>query len=181
MEKSAPVIYQLKIKLQGITPQIYRKVLVKSDITLNKLERILFGVLDWEGGHLSQFDIFGEFYGGEYVEDVKPLTVKLNIFIKTVKQKFTWEYDFGDSWVHEITLEKILPIEDGKTYPICIAGARCCPPEDCGGVWGYADIIKELKKPEEDRDEDLMEWVGDDYDPEYFDIEEINKYLNNIK
>jgi len=180
MEKKVS-IYELKISLEGIKPQIYRTVQVKSDVTLARLQNIILNVMGWNGGHLSSFDINGVEYGedpfGE--SDFKTLKTKLNKVLTNEKQTFGFLYDFGDSWEHKIVLGKILEPEEGKKYPLCIKGARCCPPEDCGGIFGYMDLVAQLKKPEAERDSDLMEWLEgmyeDGYDPEYFDIKDYKK------
>lgn len=85
-----------------------------------------------------------------------------------------YEYDFGDSWMHEIVVEKISAPEPGVEYPACVEGARCGPPEDCGGIGGYADLLEALKDPKRDDHEEALDWIGDDFDPEYFDIAETN-------
>ena len=90
----------------------------------------------------------------------------------------SYEYDFGDGWNHEIVLEKILPFDDKVEYPVCIKGKMNCPLEDCGGVWGYADLLKVLKNPQHKEYDELVDWVGDeDFDPEYFDKDEVNELL----
>ncbi len=78
-------------------------------------------------------------------------------------------YDFGDGWEHKIELEKILPRDENIEYPICIAGKRACPPEDCGGIWGYGEFLEAIRNPEHERHEELLEWVGGEFDPESFD------------
>jgi len=83
-------------------------------------------------------------------------------------------YDFGDNWEHKIQLEKILPGEKGATYPICIKGMRACPPKDCGGLWGYSDILEALEDPDNEETEELLDWVGEDFDPKHFDIAEVS-------
>lgn len=82
----------------------------------------------------------------------------------------SYVYDFGDYWDHKIQLEKILPREKGVNYPICIKGKRASPPEDCGGVWGYEELLEIIKDPDH---EETMEWLGEDFDPEHFDPKEI--------
>jgi hypothetical protein len=103
--------------------------------------------------------------------------VKLSEVYHGPKTKFMYEYDFGDSWEHEILFEKEMPAEPGSHYPVCLEGERACPPEDCGGVWGYADLLKVIKNPEHEEYEEMMEWVGEDFDPEAFDLDEINSAL----
>jgi hypothetical protein len=106
--------------------------------------------------------------------------VKLSQIVRGEKQKFTYEYDFGDSWEHEILIEKILQPEAGVRYPVCITGKRACPPEDCGGIWGYADLLETIKNPDDEEYEEMMEWLGGDFDPEAFDLDSIDKALRTV-
>lgn len=94
-----------------------------------------------------------------------------------VKSKLTYEYDFGDSWEHTIEVQKIVEAEEGVEYPVCLAGAGACPPEDCGGLWGYYDMLDALADPKHERHEELLEWLGGPFDSEAFDIDEINRML----
>jgi len=104
-------------------------------------------------------------------------TIKLSRFIKKEKTEFTYTYDFGDGWEHDIVIEKILPPEKGKKYPICIDGKRACPPEDCGGPWGYRDLLKVIANPKHKEYKNMMEWLGGSFDPEQFDAEETSQAL----
>ncbi|MCG2704316.1 MAG: plasmid pRiA4b ORF-3 family protein [Candidatus Omnitrophica bacterium] len=180
-------IYQIKITLEDIKPAIWRRILVKADINLFTLHVILQEAMGWEGSHLHRFFINGEDYGRpdpEFdvsAEMINEKTVKLKDVAKKEKQKFEYEYDFGDGWTHEIIVEKILPLEKGKYYPVCVDGARACPPEDCGGVPGYADFLMAIKHPNHARHEEMLEWIGGSFDPEEFDMEEINEALKDIK
>lgn len=81
----------------------------------------------------------------------------------------TYEYDFGDGWRHKIVLEKVLSAEPGVKYPLCLSGKRACPPEDCGGIWGYEELLEIMKDPNHEEYEERMEWIGDDFNPEAFD------------
>jgi hypothetical protein len=92
-----------------------------------------------------------------------------------------YEYDFGDGWEHEILVEKILQSEPGVRYPVCLAGKRACPPEDCGGVWGYESLLEALRDPEHPEHNDMLEWIGEDFDPEAFDLDSINQDLRSIR
>ncbi|MCG2711387.1 MAG: hypothetical protein L6416_03575, partial [Candidatus Omnitrophica bacterium] len=165
-------IYQIKITLENIKPAIWRRILVKADINLFTLHVILQEVMGWEGSHLHHFFINGEYYGRpdpEFdisAEKINEKKVKLKNALKQEKQKFEYEYDFGDGWRHEIIVEKILPLEKGKYYPVCVDGARACPPEDCGGVPGYADFLMAIKHPNHARHEEMLEWIGGSFDPE---------------
>jgi hypothetical protein len=96
------------------------------------------------------------------------------------KSKFIYEYDFGDSWKHELRIEKILQGSDVKKAPICLKGSRACPPEDIGGIWGYVDFLEAIQDPNHPEHEDMMEWVGGQFDPEAFDVDEVNQYLKKF-
>ena len=87
---------------------------------------------------------------------------------------FHYEYDFGDSWEHKILLEKIFPFDNKMALPVCIKGKRACPPEDCGGIWGYEEFLKTISDPKHPEYEDMLEWLGGEFDPEEFDLEGIN-------
>ncbi len=91
--------------------------------------------------------------------------------------KFSYTYDFGDNWEHEILVEKILPPEEDRDYPVCLAGKRACPPEDIGGVWGYMEFVEAMRDPKHPRHEEFSEWCEDPFDPEAFDVDEVNGRL----
>ena len=94
---------------------------------------------------------------------------------------FGYQYDFGDSWMHRLELEKRLEAEPDVTYPRCVDGERACPPEDCGGVWGYADLLEAVKKPKTPRQRELLEWLGGPFNPETFDVAEVNERLAELR
>jgi hypothetical protein len=103
--------------------------------------------------------------------------IKISDFLNTEKQKIKYEYDFGDGWEHDVILEKILEPDPKMKYPVCIAGKMSCPPEDCGGAWGYADMLEILKNPEHPEFQEFIDWLGDEFDPEAFDKDEVNEML----
>lgn len=166
-------IYQLKISLKGVRPPIWRRILVSSSTTLTKLHHIIQVSMGWENYHLFSFNIYGENYDDEAGSLSKSLA-KLNL---GVKAKFYYEYDFGDSWLHEILVEKIAPKPAGVQIPICLTGKRACPPEDCGGVWGYQSLLETLDNENSSEYEEMREWVGDDFHPELFNIDDVNRQL----
>jgi hypothetical protein len=96
------------------------------------------------------------------------------------KTRFTYEYDFGDSWKHEIVLEKTLEPEPKIKYQRCVEGEMACPPEDCGGVWGYAEFLEAITDAEHDSHEDMLEWIGGEFDPENFDLNAVNRELRRL-
>jgi hypothetical protein len=178
-------VYQLKITLKGSKPPIWRRVEVADDITLARLHAIIQAAMGWTDSHLHMFSLGRISYGmpdPNYDEDVlDEQRYKLKQLLSEPKQKLSYEYDFGDSWTHEVLLEKVLPSEPGATYPRCTAGKRACPPEDCGGVWGYADFVQAIADPEHPEHEELLEWVGGEFDPEQFDLAEANAALHPLR
>jgi len=179
-------IYQIKVTLRGSEPRIWRRVQVKDNTNLYKLHQILQVVMGWENCHLYEFVIGethysepeGEFGFGLEVKDAK--RVKLSQVVAGEKAKFTYIYDFGDDWKHEIFIEKILPPEPYVRYPICLNGQRACPPEDCGGIWGYVDLLEIIQDPEDEEYDEKMEWLGEGFNPGAFDLNEINQELKSI-
>jgi hypothetical protein len=174
-------IVSLKITLRGSKPPIWRRILVRGGMTLGELHRAIQEAMGWYGGHLHVFDVGGTEYGGrdrddvfgfddevEDVADEKRMTV--NAVIKSGVDKFTYTYDFGDDWEHVIAIEKKLPAVEVKSYPACVAGARACPREDCGGVWGYAELLEALADPAHPEHDEKIEWMGEHFDPEAFSV-----------
>lgn len=179
--KKTSDIYQLKITLKNIKPPIWRRVLVPSDFTLDQLHRVIQATMEtWYDYHLHEFiidhtrygDAAGALAAGDHVEE--ETRAQLQNVLRGEKHKFEYTYDFGDDWEHEIVLEKILARGSNQTYPCCIKGKRSGPPEDCGGPWGYADFLVAIGDPKHPQHQELLQWVGGEFDPEFFDLEEIN-------
>lgn len=171
-------IYQLKITLKGIAPPIWRSFMVQSDILLLDLHKIIQTVMGWTNSHLHHFIFDNKFYSepNEYDElgTIDYSRIKLNEMLKNEKDTIIYEYDFGDSWEHNIKLENILPASENKARPICINGKRRCPPEDCGGTYGYMDLIEIINNQLHEEYEETMEWLGGEFDPKYFNVDSIN-------
>lgn len=178
-------IYQLKITLRDSKPPIWRRVQVPNDVSLGKLHRIIQEAMGWSDYHLHQFRLRETYYGVPDPDDFHEVkdekTVKLSRLVSRPKAKLLYEYDFGDSWEHEILLEKILPPDPGVQYPVCITGKRACPPEDCGGVWGYDSFLEAIQNPNHPEHDEMLEWIGGSFDPEAFDVETVNKALRRIR
>ncbi len=178
------VIYQIKVTLKGSKPPIWRRMQVTSETTLAQLHRILQRVMGWEGYHLYQFMVGGMAYSDprvlEEMEGEDARRVTLETLGRGEKSKFLYEYDFGDSWEHELLVEKILPRDEGKRYPLCLTGKRACPPEDCGGIWGYAGFLAAIRDPKHPEHEAMLAWVGGEFDPDVFDLDEVNMELQRL-
>ncbi|WP_434655316.1 plasmid pRiA4b ORF-3 family protein [Thermoanaerobacterium thermosaccharolyticum] len=182
-------ILQLKITLKDVKPPVWRRVLVKDDITFYKLHKIIQYTMGWFEVHLYEFRL-GNMIIGEKSDEFDIFSmgkiksarrVKLNSMNFVPKDKFRYVYDFGDDWIHDIVVEKVLEPEEGIKYPICIGGKRCCPPEDVGGPWGYMNFLEAIRDPKHPEHESMLEWVGGSFDPEEFSVEEVNEGLKFIK
>lgn len=189
MSKATAPIYQIKITLEHSKPPIWRRLLISSETTLPKLHRIIQQAMGWYDSHLHAFDIHGVQYSAPLPYDTGHLAelgmkstnrVKLNKLITREGEKFRYEYDFGDDWQHKILVEKILPPDPKQKLPICIKGKRACPPEDVGGVWGYDSFLEAINDPNHPEHEMYVEWIGEGFDPEAFDLDTVNDRLKHI-
>lgn len=176
-----PPVYQLKVTLKGIRPPIWRRVLVPGNVTLARLHRIIQNVMGWWDYHLYAFTIADrEFSEGEddydtgFLQAAGRRLFELNL---RPRDRFAYLYDFGDDWNHEVLLERVLQANLDEQYPICVGGARSCPPEDCGGVIGYEELLRVLTDPTDEEHESMWEWVGAHYDPERFELQIANMRL----
>ena len=184
MKEKEPVqIYQIKITLDDIRPPIWRRMLLSSNTSLLELHTIIQAVFGWLDYHLHVFKVNGIEYSDPAVEDFGELNfedetkVKLGKLGLREKSKFSYQYDFGDSWDHSLLVEKILPFEKGVKLPRCIAGKRSRPPEDVGGRGGYADFLDAIRDPENEEHDSYLVWAGGAYDPEAFNLEAANAEL----
>ena len=182
---NSKTIYQLKISLRDIRPPIWRRVQVQSSTTFSQLHLIIQAAMGWYNCHLHSFSIQGIEYGKpnpDYGLDLRDENkAKLNQVIKQEKSKFSYTYDFGDSWEHTILVEKILPQEPKVSYPLCIKAKRACPPEDCGGAWGYMEFLEAMQNPTHPEHQNFQEWIGGNFDSEFYDLQEINQRLNDFE
>lgn len=187
--KSAAKVYQIKIVLLGSKPVIWRRLEVPGHANLGWLHAVLQTALGWTNSHLHHFLTNDARYSDPRCnEDLgfgdEPDRNENQFTLMQIAPKagarFGYEYDFGDSWEHEITVEKILPAA-AVTTAVCVDGARACPPEDCGGVWGYAELLKALKNPKHPEHQSMKEWIGGSFDSEVFDPAKINLWLGKLK
>jgi hypothetical protein len=185
--KAGVPIYQIKVTLEGIRPPVWRRLLVQSDISLGELHDIIQAAFGWLDYHLHQF-IVGDTYFGVpdpdylgYVEMHDEEEVTLDQVAAEESAKLRYEYDFGDSWLHQVLVEKIVPPEPGQEYPVCTKGRRARPPEDVGGIWGYQYFLEAIADPEHEEHEEYLAWAGGAFDPEAFDAEEVNQALGALR
>jgi hypothetical protein len=178
-------VYQFQITLKDSHPPIWRRIQVK-DGTLDKLHEHIQTAMGWTNSHLHHFKIGDQFYGDpdlmqenfdEYGYEDSTSTKISDILPRTSKRfRFEYEYDFGDSWWHDVVFEGCIRAERGGRYPLCVEGARACPPEDVGGVWGYEEFIEAMADSHHERHEEYMGWRGP-FDPEAFDAEKATKRM----
>ena len=191
-------ICQLKVTLDDSEPAIWRRLLVPENISLYDLHEILQIAMGWTNSHLHEFTIARKNYGDPEDDELdnqgtrNETDYRLNQLYLREKTKFSYLYDFGDNWEHTISVEKILPPDSyptgmlsksagGIRYPVCLEGKRACPPDDVGGVWGYANFLQAMADPNHEDHDDYFEWLGGNFDPEAFDLEEVNRNLKTIK
>lgn len=181
---NAVAIYRIKVTLDHIQPPIWRRIEVPRNIKLGKLHRVLQEVMGWTNSHMHAFRVGRETYGTS-IPDIPDYEIKdeRNVRLDAIAQEgdsIIYEYDFGDGWEHTLKIEKALPAEPGVRHPRCTAGKRACPPEDCGGPYGYEHVLEVLRDPKHEEHEEMLEWLPPDYDPEAFDLDRANKVLKRI-
>ncbi len=177
-------VFQFKITLLGIKPSIWRRIQVK-DCTLDKLHEHIQTAMGWTNSHLHRFEINGERFGDpELLDDgfddfecLDSTATKISEIVpeEGSRFRFRYEYDFGDGWEHEILFEGCVQAETKGRYPLCVEGARACPPEDVGGVGGYEEFLEALADPQHEQHDDFVKWSGGNFQPETFDPKQATK------
>ncbi len=182
-------LYLLRISIQNIEPEIWRRFVVPADITLDRLHDVIQIVMGWEDHHLHEFIVNNGKYteNPESVEDgLEEAKVRLKDLIHKNGQGFVYHYDFGDDWLHDVVLEDSHYSNAELLSPVeCLDGERACPPEDIGGIEGYEELCRELAEMDDDDIDDdgeeegewEEEWDDEEYDSEEFDLEYVNHEL----
>lgn len=192
INKQLAEVFELEVTLLDTTPPIWRRLAISSLATLADLHEAIQIAMGWTNSHLHQFvtkdgrrfkapNPYMDDLGGcdDMDDDILPAGEHtLDSLRKELKKKIAYEYDFGDGWVHVVRLVSVRAPEADEQLPFCLDGKMACPPEDCGGVPGYYHLLDVISDPKHAEYEDLIEWVGDDFDPEAFDIVEVNGLLN---
>ena len=179
-------LYQLKITLKWSKPPIWRRVVVRGDMTLDRLHQVIQIAMGWDDDHMHQFVVgsgvdrvsYGRpdpQFAGFGVARLDERRYSVSDLAPASKCKFVYEYDFGDGWMHDVVAEKILPPDPAFGRPVCLAGARACPPEDCGGIGGFYDLLSVAADPQHPEHEEMRDWLGEDYDPEDFSADQVNR------
>jgi len=180
-------IIQLKITLQGTNPPIWRRVLVEKETSFFMLHYIIQFAMGWDNSHLFEFEVKGTRIGEPEESDgyrgdevLEASEVILGSMVNDARIKFDYIYDFGDSWEHVIKVEKFLVRNETMKYPTCIDGELACPPDDCGGVWGYYQMLKVIQDKKHPDYEETIGWFGENFDAEHFDKNDVNEKLEPI-
>jgi Plasmid pRiA4b ORF-3-like protein len=177
-------ILQVKVSLLGTSkPPVWRRLLVPADTRLDRLHRVIQAAMGWEDYHMHVFSDGSREYGrpDPELEHRDERKATLSSLLERAGDRIRYTYDFGDGWEHEIVLENGLVAEPGVRYPVCVAGKGACPPEDCGGVWGYEDLREALADPAHEQHQEMLEWLGlqtaREFDSARFDADEVNRAL----
>ncbi len=173
--------FVLKVTLREVRPPIWRRLRVAGDLTLRELHHVLQIAMGWTDSHLHEFRIGEERFGmpdpqEDPSESLDEVGYHLRVLFKK-RARAEYLYDFGDDWAHELRVEDVVPLGKSEPKAVCLAGARACPPEDCGGPYGYEELVEAMAKPSHARHEELSEWVGEHFAPEEFDIAQVNRDL----
>lgn len=173
-------VYQFKVTLAETKPPIWRRIQVPDSYTFWDLHVAIQDAMGWMDSHLHEFQMpsrtgrkaltIGIPDDEGFSDDLDAgweVRIRDCFTLKNAQARYV--YDFGDNWVHKVVLENILPADPESNYPVCIAGRRACPPEDCGGPWGYQEFLEAMSDPNHPEHEDLSEWIGGSFDPDAFD------------
>lgn len=186
--KTLPLVYQFRVELRGTKPPIWRRIQVE-DCSLEALHLAIQGAMGWQLSHLYEFEFRGQRYtfvppvddgwdNDDESEDADSVRIS-ELLPANQRLQLRYLYDFGDSWEHVVKLEKVLSTAPGTRYPQCLAGARACPPEDCGGIYGYFDFVEAISDPKHERHDELLDWHGP-YNPEAFDPSAATKSMRRF-
>ncbi|MFI6540457.1 plasmid pRiA4b ORF-3 family protein [Nonomuraea sp. NPDC050547] len=184
--RTAPTIHRIKVTLVGSRPPIWRRLEVASTITLRALHTVLQAAFGWEDCHLWVFDSSLGRYGvaDRELQIAGAAARRLDQVAPAGQDRLSYTYDFGDDWEHTILVEAVTSAEFGIAYPRCLDGRGACPPEDCGGVWGYDHLLEILADPHHEEHEDRLEWLGldsaDQFNPTAFDVARANTALSAL-
>lgn len=178
--------YTVKIEINHTQPPVWRRLKVPGSLTLAEFHIVIQTAFGWTNSHLHDFRVGEKRYSDprtmDGADELDENRFSLDGVLGAKLKKLIYTYDFGDGWQHAITVEKRDPASAEDSTPVCLAGERACPPEDCGGPFGYEDLLMAAKKPKSKRYKELNEWLDLDlFDPEEFDLAQTNKLVANFR
>lgn len=181
---SCSPVCSLKISLIDTKPLVWRRVLVRDNVLLSWLHKVFQIVMGWQDSHLHRFEVGDKRYGLPELDDwdeqlLDERRYRLFDLGVRVNDGFVYKYDYGDNWNHEVRLEKLVEVD--YKHPVCLEGMNACPPEDCGGVDGYLDLLKIMAKPKHPEYEAMKMWIGGDWDAAKFELSRVNLKLKRVR
>jgi hypothetical protein len=176
-------VFTLRVTLDDVKPLVWRRILVPGSVRLDKLHRMLQAAMGWQDYHLHSFEIGHARFGMQFDDFPEgELDEKAVLVLRAIGdvRRLSYEYDFGDSWGHDVVVESLSRSPVGLKFGVCVNGQNACPPEDCGGPSGYADLLEVLADPTHDEHEHMSSWVGGPFDPAEFDLASANARLQAV-
>ncbi|HNC22916.1 MAG TPA: plasmid pRiA4b ORF-3 family protein [Opitutaceae bacterium] len=174
----------LRLTVVGCQPRVWRRLLVRESMWLSRLHDSIQVIFDWYDYQTHAFNFDDLRYGNPLRRDELTIEDDRDVSLADLdlehRAQFTYGYHFGEGWQVEIKVEKVVALEKGTAYPSCIGGERAGPPEDCGGLEAFHDMLACIKEPDTDLGREWLEWLGPDYDPETCDPEKLNKALKKL-
>jgi hypothetical protein len=183
---TAGKIYQLRIQLQEVEPAVWRSVRVPAAITLTRLHKVFQIVMGWNDSHLHEFRIGAMRYSvpdPDFPEQgvISDKRAVLQEVLKPSISQFSYLYDFGDGWEHDVLIESTSSTVENESALLCLAGANACPPDDVGGPYGYAEFVKAIANPKHKEHRRYLHWCGGAFDPKGFDLQSVNRDLRRLR
>jgi hypothetical protein len=185
----SPYAVDFHVAISGTEPIVWRKIRLSDDMTLDDFHGAIQGSFGWENSHLHAFRMSRRRrYSGIETDEMDPFadeqddsnSVTIKMVVALREKKFIYEYDFGDSWNHEIKIVSVEPLAKALRYPECIDGERCGPPEDCGGIHGFESFKEIMADPKNEEHTEMKEWYGGRFNPEWFSVADANKRIRSF-
>jgi hypothetical protein len=176
-------IYYLRVTLADTEPAVWRRIAIPGAFTLDRVHRAIQIAVGWQDCHLHSFEIGSVQYGEPDPDALLEMRDELDVRLDAVVGKdgrFTYVYDFGDWWEHEVVVETVSLAEPDERYPFCLEGERACPPEDVGGPGGYAEFTRAIRDTGHPEHDAMVDWIGRRFDPEFFDPERVSVLLRRL-
>jgi Plasmid pRiA4b ORF-3-like protein len=178
---------RLRIQLNEVDPVVWRRLLVPGKVRLAKLGQMLLAAMGWNNSHLHAFRVGDTSYGMQDDDDddfpddeIDEQSVTVLQALREL-QTFTFDYDFGDGWEHEVVIEELIHSGTGLKFAVCLDGERACPPDDVGGPGGYVVFLEAIADDDHEEHHDFLEWVGGSFDPAEFDVANANALLQKLR
>jgi hypothetical protein len=183
-KKPTEKVFSLRLTVTGCNPRVWRRLLVRETMWLSRLHDTLQVAFEWFDYQTHVFTLDEQRFGNPVRKDDFVVEDDRDVSLADLdlgsRDKMLYHYQFGEGWEVEIRVEKVSPLEKGSSYPLCTGGERAGPPEDCGGLDAFHDMLACIKEPNTDLGREWLEWLGPVYNPEICDVEKINKALKKL-